>query len=261
MITNEYGMREVQINLLDFMKWFDKFCRQNSIQYTLHGGTLLGAVREKGFIPWDDDIDIGMTREEYKKIERLISKDKNKSVYLDCNRDKIKKIWLNEEGKEKVWIDIFIYDYISENRIAQKMKIMFLKVLTAFSKNESSIKAFRTNSRAKGVSKILYEIIYAVSKGFSLEKRIKRFDIFCENFFVGSKKLIHRANDQLWAMPMIVPIYSLRSFQYVPFEDTELMITRDYNTILTQLYGHTYMTPEKVTEKAQKVHDMARKNA
>ncbi len=54
MITNECGMQEIQTNLLDFMKWFDGFCRKNGIQYTLHGGTLLGAVREKGFIPRDD---------------------------------------------------------------------------------------------------------------------------------------------------------------------------------------------------------------
>lgn len=260
MITNEYGVQEIQTNLLYFMKWFDGFCKKNDIQYTLHGGTLLGAVREKGFIPWDDDIDIGMTREQYKKMEKLIPKDRAGRVYLDSDRDKIKKIWLNEEGKEKVWIDIFIYDFISEKKTAQKMKMVCLKVLTAFSKSKTAMEAFRTNKRARGLSRILYEIIYAVSKPFPLEKRIRGFDRFCEKCFVGNKIMVHRANDQLWAMPMIVPVNSLKSFEYAEFEDTKLLVSKDYDTILTQLYGPSYMTPEKVTEKARKVHDITRKN-
>lgn len=259
--VEECGLQKIQADLLEFMKWFDKFCKRNDIQYTLHGGTLLGAVREKGFIPWDDDIDVGMMRNQYKKMENLISKDRTKRVYLDDDRDKIKKIWLNEEGKEKVWIDIFVYDFISEKKLSQKVKITWLKVLTAFSKSEATMAAFRTNGRAKGISKIIYEVIFAISKSVPVEKRIKKFDRFCEHSFTGSKKLVHRANDQLWAMPMIIPIESLMAFEYVPFEDAELMISKDYNTILTQLYGSTYMTPKRVTEKAQEVHNITRKNA
>lgn len=77
----------------------------------------------------------------------------------------------------------------------------------------------------------------------------------------GGGKFIHRANDQLWAMPMIIPAEYMNEFTYVCFEDTELMIATHYETILTQLYGNDYMTPKKVTEKEQKVHDLARKNA
>lgn len=245
---------------MSFVKEFDEFCKKNDIKYTLHGGSLLGAIREKGFIPWDDDIDIGMTREQYKRLEKLVSSDRDEEIYLDSKRDKIKKIWLNEEGKEKVWIDIFIYDYISEKTFQQKQKILLLKLLTALSKSETTMAAFRTNKRAKGFSRIVYEILYFVSKPFPLEKRIKRFDKFCEFSLVGQKKLVHRANDQLWAMPMIVPIESLMEFTYVQFEDTKLMVTKDYNTILTQLYGTSYMTPKKVSEKAQTVHDITRQN-
>lgn len=107
---------------------------------------------------------------------------------------------------------------------------------------------------------MIYEGIYAICKPFPLEKRIKRFDMFCENAFIGHKTLVHRANDQLWAMPMILPVESLRSFVYVPFEDTEFMISKDYHTILTQLYGSTYIKPKKVSDKAQEVHDITREN-
>lgn len=57
-VNNEYGTLEVQKYLLEVMKYVDTFCREHNIKYSLDAGTLLGAVRHKGFIPWDDDIDI-----------------------------------------------------------------------------------------------------------------------------------------------------------------------------------------------------------
>ncbi len=243
------------------MKLFDELCQNNKIEYTLQGGTLLGAVREKGFIPWDDDIDIGMTREQYNRLKRFISTDRRKEIYLDDKHDKIKKIWLNMEGKEKVWIDVFIYDFISERKTHQQIKIAGLKILTAFSKSEATIQAFRTNNRAKGISRVVYEAIYTLGKPIPLEKRLAIFDRFCENSFTGEQRLIHRANDQLWAMPMILPAESMQHFIYAPFEDTQFMISKDYNTILTQLYGSDYLIPKMASDKAQIVHRLARQNA
>lgn len=58
-------LQNIQNNLLSLLKVFHTYCLENNVKYSLHGGTLLGAIREKGFIPWDDDIDITMTRKEY----------------------------------------------------------------------------------------------------------------------------------------------------------------------------------------------------
>lgn len=184
MITNEYGISEIQTNLLHLVKKIDELCKNHNIQYTLLGGTLLGAIREKGFIPWDDDIDIGMTREQYKKFAQLFSGEKNGEMYLDDKKDKIKKIWL-KQNQYNVWVDIFIYDFISEKKIPQKLKITGLKFLTAFSKSKETMEAFRVNGRAKGFLKRIYEAIYAVSRPIPLEFRIKIFDKFCEYAFVG----------------------------------------------------------------------------
>lgn len=62
---NAYGMQDIQQTLLDMMMEIDRVCRKCGIEYTLLGGTMLGAVREGGFIPWDDDLDIGFTRPEW----------------------------------------------------------------------------------------------------------------------------------------------------------------------------------------------------
>ena len=67
----EYNTRIVQINLLKMLKSFHVFCLSNSLRYYIVGGTLLGSVRHGGFIPWDDDIDIAMPREDYQKLEKM----------------------------------------------------------------------------------------------------------------------------------------------------------------------------------------------
>ena len=64
------SMNEMQRCLLGMLPWFDSYASKNDIQYYVIGGTTLGAIRHKGFIPWDDDIDVGVPRNDY---ERLVS--------------------------------------------------------------------------------------------------------------------------------------------------------------------------------------------
>ena len=65
---NEYGTLEIQKELLNLLRVFHKFCQDNNIQYSLAWGSLLGAIRHKGFIPWDDDLDVMMDRKNYNKF-------------------------------------------------------------------------------------------------------------------------------------------------------------------------------------------------
>lgn len=74
--------------LLDILQKVDRFCRENSINYSLAYGTLLGAVRHRGYIPWDDDIDIAMLRSDYERFSKLFNKEKDVCRFYDCRNDK-----------------------------------------------------------------------------------------------------------------------------------------------------------------------------
>ena len=76
-------MLDEQIGLLTLLKEFDSICKKHKITYFLEGGSLLGAVRHKGFLPWDDDIDLCITRSEFKKLLEVIDQDlpANREIY------------------------------------------------------------------------------------------------------------------------------------------------------------------------------------
>lgn len=74
-MTNDYGNLELHQVLLAAMKDIDKICREHGLKYYLHAGTLLGAFNHKGFIPWDDDVDISLLREDYEKLCEILRRE------------------------------------------------------------------------------------------------------------------------------------------------------------------------------------------
>lgn len=136
-------LRKAQLAQLEMLKKVKEICDANGIQYFLDGGTLLGAVRHQGFIPWDDDLDIGMLREDYEKFISIVQEALGDQYFLQtwdtddhyCNPfAKIRKVGTiyREEASRGVlthnelFIDIFPFDYFPEDRI--KLKIMRIKI-------------------------------------------------------------------------------------------------------------------------------------
>lgn len=135
--------RRMQLVELDLLIEFDRVCRLHDIKYSLCSGTQLGAVRHKGFIPWDDDIDVCMLREEYEKFKTLAIPDLNSDIcfFQDHTTDKYYR-WgfgkIRRKGttyiragqehmkyKTGVFIDIIPYDDVPDNIIGQVFQSIY----------------------------------------------------------------------------------------------------------------------------------------
>ncbi len=109
-------LRNVQDNDVELLLIFDTICRNNNLVYWLSWGTLLGAVRHKGFIPWDDDLDVQMAREDYEKAKELLKHTLEPLGF---------KVWINPQGFSEsfgiayndsgVWIDVYPLDRMVSN--------------------------------------------------------------------------------------------------------------------------------------------------
>lgn len=130
-------LREIQLANLALLKELDYVCSQNNINYWIDFGTLLGAVRHKGFIPWDDDIDVGMTRDEYQKIIELFNKTtRNPDLFADysiCTNKNCQIIIKIQHKKCKhLFVDIFPYDNFNialseEKQLEETLRIKSLR--------------------------------------------------------------------------------------------------------------------------------------
>ena len=144
-------VREIQKVLLNVMIDFDSFCKEHQLTYYMIGGTALGAYRHSGFIPWDDDIDVGMPRDDYEKLLKLnqkIGNDYELSHYRNTkNCDyALTRIYIpgteidnpvlrKAKADKRLYFDIFPLDYIPANmmeRRKHKNQIVFLKKILSF---------------------------------------------------------------------------------------------------------------------------------
>jgi len=153
-----YDIRPLQLRILKNLLAVDKVCKEHNLRYYIMAGTMLGAVRHKGFIPWDDDLDIGMPRADYDllmanakewlpKPYEAVCAENDKEYPLpfakvqDADTTLIERMHLKYLGG--VYIDIFPLDGVPESRMAQRMHFAKYEFYKRVSDSSRSIQAWK----------------------------------------------------------------------------------------------------------------------
>ena len=252
----ENNKRNLQLKILEMVKYLDSFCKENQIEYYIIYGSCLGAVRHKGFIPWDDDFDVGMTLENYNKFISLCKTklDTNKyflqtletepNYYLSFAKLRDINTTLIEEGNKNipitygVYIDIFPIVGLPKGKL--KRAILSINRAFALSANINVIN-----------NKFLYNIFRIILKIFGKKnilkycsKQAKKYSCQdCEEWcsvFDGDGLKINSTTKTIMGKPT-----------YVPFEDIELPIPEKYDEYLKHIYGDYMQIPTKEQIKAK----------
>ena len=180
----ELTLKELQGEELKILKDVHNFCVENNLRYSLYGGTQIGAMRHKGFIPWDDDIDIIMPRPDYNRFCKLYSSNNYKLADLNCNKaymlgfarvyDDRRTIiestlpWLPQDVG--VWIDVFPADGMSADE--SEVKCIYNKVIKL---RQKVLKARGTSAKYSAFPSILGKLRLFVKKILLLNGKVARF--------------------------------------------------------------------------------------
>lgn len=246
-------MRVYQNILNDILKAFAQFCKENNLSFFLIAGTLLGAVRHKGIIPWDDDIDVGMLRKDYEKLIEICRSHQPEGYFLQEGRT-YNKYWqifakfrknntckfedkpLRFYPKEHrgINIDIFPFDFISSSDTIRKIQFFFLQQIR-------HIIALKRGYKIKGmlfmfIPRKLLAIILPFKFFHWLARVIMTFNKdkskYCISWggIYGYKKEMHLFTD-------IFPLSELE------FEGERYCVPFNWDTYLKNMYGNYMELP------------------
>lgn len=248
MTQTKLNLDEIHSLELDILKYIDVICKENEIQYSLAYGTLLGAIRHKGFIPWDDDIDIFMLREDYNKFIEVLSKkrdgryalmslknDKNYCYDYAKVVDASTRIEMDDivcYENDGLWVDVFPLDSLSSFPKIHKLFITFFVICNSLSLHFH----FPHNKRS-----YIWYPLWAISRLFGPRSFAIIVDALAK--WGKNKKYIGRIGgatirrnyyfEREWCFPMVK----------VPFEGYEFQAFGEYDKLLTFEFGDYMKLP------------------
>lgn len=249
-------LRKWQLKLLEILVYFRDFCEEHQLRFTLAAGTLLGAVRHNGFIPWDDDLDVQMPRKDYEILIELWNKDADLSKFR-CERTDINKCVkfpmtvarsmdttciydhsVNEDICQGLKIDIEFLDGVPAGRFSRFINVIYAKLIAL-------LRAGRIPNRKSKAVKLMSKLILVVLPSNKvrwrisrlLEKRLMKYD------FDGEYEYVRYLG---------TPMRKKSSYDgvvYVDFEGYRMPIPKGYDEILKAYYGDYMQLPSKDKRK------------
>lgn len=145
-VENKYGTLEMQQYYIPILNHIDELCRKYDIKYSISDGSLIGAIRHKGFVPWDDDIDISFDRSNYNKFLSVVERE------LDPDYILIRDMWVRRISRKdnplinsippEGCIDLFVFDNVPDSKVKNKIKNLTIKMLQGMLKRKVFYEGF-----------------------------------------------------------------------------------------------------------------------
>ena len=255
-MDKDYGFSELQSKLLEMAVKIDEICSKHHIKYFLVGGSALGAIRHKGFIPWDDDFDIGMLEDDYREFQKVAPIEfKNTDLFLqtidseeeynlpfmkvrNSSTTNMSKQHMKRKINHGIWIDVFMYETLPKaswkqflyNKISAMIYVCWNE---DYSCGRLKSLIVKVGERIKG------------KKGF-----IKKLIILAHRLGMHD----HKEYMTTIAFPVKVPYYVFEDTVKVPFENAMLPVVKNYEEYLESIFGPDYMQEPTEKEKMEKIH-------
>lgn len=253
---NQETLRQVQMTQLEIGKEIKRVCEENHIRFFLDSGSTIGAARHKGFIPWDDDMDIGMLRSEYEKFIKIAPYALDKKYFLQTwDTDpqypyffaKIRKIgtMFKETSTadslvhNEIWVDIFPYDSFPDNKrdqLEQKKKVTMYEYAITVKKGVK-----RWLNHDKLVEQCLVWIKYLPARIFgwfhSVESMQKNMEEWLTKYNLENTEYLYTAVGIIPYGKWKIHRSCFMDYAYLDFEDDKFPVPGDYETYLTEGYG------------------------
>lgn len=255
-------LKEQKKIMIELLEYFDKVCRENDIKYSLIGGSLIGAIRHKGIIPWDDDIDVILSKSEYLKLIQILE-NMNDSRYklltinncrgynfpfpklVDKRTFVVEPKLLNQIKEYGIFIDIFSYSNTSNSekiRIKDFKKIKLLNSMMSRTKLDFKDDGFKQNFLRLNKN--------ILSKIIGYRNIIKFLNIIYNKYnnvdtdYVVSNWPVYNINKEVQKSKNII------EYTDVEFENMKIMIFKNYDEILRTTFGNYMQLPPENQRKA-----------
>lgn len=244
---NYLTLDEVKQYELNILKFIDDICKKNNLKYFLSFGTLIGAVRHKGFIPWDDDIDISMPREDYEMLEYILSNNPDSRYKLVSPKTsnypyafnkvidtytQIDEKYVNKFNPNGLWVDIFPIDGFNTNN-----KTLIYKVGDVL-ESARALASYEECPPRHRKLKIIWRMSRMIGYKFFQHMEIK----ICKRISYS------KGNYVGYAFGTNFSIYSKDFFEHIiriPFEDGLFCVPKRYDEYLKINYGDYMKIPPK----------------
>ena len=255
---------------LENLRMLMEICEKNHLRYYLIGGSLLGAMRHRGFIPWDDDIDVGLPRPDYNRFVQIakeylpahmdvktMTSDPNYKCYFTRLINNKKKIYWDHGQYTAVigvWMDVFPLDGLPDNPLLRKMQVFRVKLAKALYKftQIDYVSTNRTNRPLSERVLIRFAQLTRIGRLMNADRRLQKLDRALQRYDYDTCAYAWNFSG-CYGKREIVPHIQLGGSRTAQFEGMQVSIPEAAEAYLTSIYGDYMKLPPEDQRRSHEV--------